>query len=252
MKGVILAGGKGTRLYPLTLVTNKHLLPVYNKPIIYYGIETLVSAGVDHIMIITSPEHLHNFVQLLGSGERFISKVTGKQVQIVYGIQNEPSGVAYGLYIAKDYVGHDNCVLYLGDNLIEDDISEHIRNFRDGATVFLKEVDDPERYGVATLDDNSKVLRIIEKPKNPESNLAVVGAYIFDNTVFEKMVGQPISERGEKEITYVNNLYIKEGALRAVTLKQKWFDTGTHNSLQEAAHYYHQKSQRNKKRDDKK
>lgn len=130
MKGVILAGGKATRMYPLTLVTNKHLLPVYNKPVIYYGIEKLVEAGIDKIMIVTSPHHLNNFVDLLGSGQNFKSKNTGKQIQIVYGIQNQPGGLAQGLCIAKEYVGDDPCVLHLGDNIFEDNITSHIKNFK--------------------------------------------------------------------------------------------------------------------------
>lgn len=234
MKGVILAGGEGTRLRPLTLVTNKHLLPVYNKPAIYYAIEKLVEAGIDRLMIIVSPRQVDDFVDLLGSGQNFVSKKTGGQIQIVYGIQNRPSGIADGLYIAKDYVGDDDCVLYLGDNILEDDISEHIENFKRGALVFLKEVHDPQRFGVASTDEKGHVLEIEEKPSNPKSNLAVVGVYVYDNTVFKKMVGQPTSDRGEYEITYINNKYIEEGTLRAVRLKKEWFDVGSVESLYEA------------------
>lgn len=246
MKGVILAGGKGTRLDPLTRVTNKHLLPVYNKPVIYYGIEKLVEAGIDRIMIVTSPHHLDDFVQLLGSGQYFISKRTGKQVQIVYGIQNEAFGIAHGLYIAKEYVGSENCILYLGDNIIEDDITSYVRNFREGATIFLKEVKDPERFGVATVAKNGLVTNITEKPKKPKSNLAVVGVYLFDNTVFDKMIDQPTSPRGEKEITYINNKYLKEKKLKAITLQSKWFDIGTVESLLNASIYM---SDKERKRD---
>ncbi|MEK7208382.1 MAG: sugar phosphate nucleotidyltransferase [Patescibacteria group bacterium] len=231
MKGVILAGGDATRLRPLTLVTNKHLLPVYNKPLIYYGIEKLVEAGIDRIMVVTSPRHVEGFVGLLGSGQNFISKRTGKQIQIVYGIQNGPSGIADGLYIAKDYVGDDNCVLYLGDNIVEDDLSLPIKQFSGGATVFLKEVENPQRFGVATVDAAGAVLEIVEKPKKPKSHWAVVGVYIYDTTVFQKMIGQPLSERGEYEITYINNKYAEEGKLKAVRLKQPWFDAGTVDSL---------------------
>jgi len=241
IKGVILAGGQATRLYPLTLVTNKHLLPVYNKPIIYYAIEKMVEAGIDRIMIVTSPHHMSDFVDLLGSGENFISKRTGKQIQIVYGIQNGASGIANGLWIAKEYVGNDNCVLYLGDNIFEDDVSRHIKNFKEGALVFLKEVKDPERFGVAKVDKNGTVIDIKEKPKKPESNLAVTGLYIYDNTVFEKMFGQTPSERGEYEITYLNNKYIQEGTLRAVSLKKRWFDVGTIDSLLNASNYMKKK-----------
>lgn len=249
MKGVILAGGFGKRLYPVTKVTNKHLLPVYNKPIIYYAIEKLVEAEIDRIMIVTSPHHINDFVNLLGSGQDFISKKhPGKQIQIVYGIQNEPSGVAQGLYIAKDYVGNDNCVLYLGDNIFEDNVSDYIKNFSgEGAVVFLKEVKDPERFGIATIDENYNVLEIEEKPKNPKSNLAVTGLYIYDNTVFDKMIGQPKSERGEYEITYINNLYIKEGKLKAVLLQKEWFDAGTFDSLLEASNFMKRKNEEKNK-----
>ena len=241
MKGVILAGGDATRLRPLTLVTNKHLLPVYNKPLIYYGIERLVEAGIDRIMVVTSPRHVDNFVGLLGSGQNFISKKTGKQIQIVYGIQNGPSGIADGLYIAKDYVGIDPCVLYLGDNIFEDSIAKSVASFKAGATVFLKEVKDPERFGVAEVDGRGKVLGIEEKPKKPKSNFAVTGVYLYDNTVFKKMIGQPISERGEYEITYVNNAYIQEGALQSVRLAKEWFDAGTTESLLEAGNFMRKK-----------
>lgn len=247
MKGVILAGGRGTRLDPLTRVTNKHLLPVYNKPVIYYAVEKLARAGVDRIMIVTSPHHLDDFVQLLGSGQYFPTGSKNRQIQIVYGIQNEPSGIAFGLYIARDYVGDDDCILYLGDNIIEDDLTPHIKNFKRGATVFLKEVKDPHRFGIATVDKKGLVTSIVEKPKSPKSNLAVVGAYLYDNTVFKKMVGQPASKRGEKEITWVNNKYLKEGTLRAVTLQDEWFDIGTIDSLLTASTYMKNKHESAKK-----
>ena len=246
MKAVILAGGNGTRLQPLTLVVNKHLLGLYNKPIIYYGIEKLVNAGIHKIMLVTSPQYVGDFVKLLGSGNNF-KMPNGKQVQITYGVQNEPNGIAYGLYIAKDYVGSDNCVLYLGDNIIEDDISEHIQNFRKGAKIFLKQVDDPNRFGIATVDANNKVVRIEEKPKDPKSNLAVTGLYIYDNTVFNKIIDQPVSDRGEYEITYINNKYIDENALDSVVLQKNWFDIGTIESLHSAAIYMHDKYENHKK-----
>jgi glucose-1-phosphate thymidylyltransferase len=237
MKGVILAGGKATRLHPITLATNKHLLPVYNKPVIYFAIEKLVQAGVDKIMIVSSPDRIQSFVDLLGSGQNFLSKNTGKQIQIVYGIQNTASGIADGLYIAKDYVGTDNCVLYLGDNIFEDDISESIKGFNGGAVVFLKQVSDPERFGVAKVDETGKVLAIEEKPSVPQSDLAVVGLYIYDNTVFDKMIGQPRSDRGEFEITYLNNKFIAEGTLRGIRLEKPWFDIGTFDSLLAASNF---------------
>lgn len=248
MKGVILAGGKATRLYPLTLVTNKHLLPIYNKPVIYYAVEKLVEAGVDRIMIVTAPHHVGHFVQLLGSGQDFLSKKTGKQIQIVYGIQNESSGIADGLYVAKDYVGKDSCVVHLGDNLFEDDVREHIQNFKDGALIFLKEVPDAKRFGVATMGKNGKVLKITEKPKRPASNLAVTGLYIYDNTVFDKMIGQQKSDRGEYEITDISNKYIDEGKLKAVVLKKSWFDIGTFDSLIAASVFHKKRHEKNSKK----
>lgn len=241
MKGVILAGGSGTRLAPLTKVTNKHLLPVYDKPLIYYGIEKLVEAGIDRIMVVTSPGAVDDFVNLLGSGEHWTSKNNGKQIQIVYGIQNRPTGIANGLYIAKDYIGDEPCVLYLADNIFEDDISSHIRNFKEGAMIFLKKVVNPERFGVATINTSGNVAHIIEKPEKAESDLAVTGLYIFDGTVFEKMLDQTQSARGEYEITTVNNVYAKEGKLQSVLLEKEWFDAGTFESLLGASNYMQKK-----------
>lgn len=242
MKAVILAGGTGSRLQPLTLPTNKHLLPLYDKPVIYHSIEKLVAAGVYKIMVVTSPHHIDSFVKLLGSGQNFL-RPDGKQVQIVYGIQNEPNGIALGLYIAKDYVSGDNCILYLGDNIIEDDIAPHIRTFKRGARIFLKEVKDPSRFGIATVK-NGKVVKIDEKPNRAKTNLAVVGLYIFDNTVFDKMIGQKKSKRGEYEITDVNNAYIHEGALEARVLTKHWFDVGTIESLHAASAHMRRKRKR--------
>lgn len=246
MKGVILAGGLGTRLHPLTLVTNKHLLPVYDKPVIYYSIEKLLDAGVERIMIVTAPHQLEGFIKLLGSGQDFISKKTGHQIQIVYGIQNNPNGVAYGLYVARDYVGEDDCILYLGDNLFEDDISEHIKNFDHGALIFLKAVDDPERFGVAEIGKGGKIISIEEKPKKPKSNMAVTGLYVYDNSVFQKIVDIGPSKRGEHEISDLNNKYLKEGTLKAALLDEEWFDIGTIESLLEASNFMKNKNEKNK------
>lgn len=234
MKAIILAGGNGTRLQPLTLATNKHLLSLYNKPVIYYAIEKIVESGIDRIMIVTSPQHIEHFVKLLGSGAAFRSRRNGRQIQIVYGIQNEPNGVAYGLWIGKEYIGDDDCLLYLGDNIIEDNISKHVKSFRKGATIFLKEVPDPERFGVAEVGKDGKVMGIEEKPAKPKSNLAAVGVYLFDKTVWKKIPDKP-SGRGEYEITYPLNRYIKEKALRSVLLEKPWFDIGTFDSLLDAS-----------------
>ena len=237
MKAVILAGGSGTRLHPLTLVTNKHLLPVFDKPVIYYAIEKLVDAGVTKIMIVTAPHHIDSFVRLLGSGQRFVPKKgTAKQIQIVYGIQNEPNGIAYGLFIAEDYVGNDTCVFLLGDNIFLDDIKPAIKKFKKGATVFLKKVADPKRFGIATIR-KGRVTSLEEKPSAPKSDLAVTGLYLYDNTVFEKIRKIPPSERGEYEITDVNKLYLEEGSLHFQKLKKGWFDIGTIESLYAASQF---------------
>lgn len=237
-KAVILAGGSGTRLRPLTLATNKHLLPLYHKPVIYYAIEKLVDAGISRIMVVTSPEHIDSFVRALGSGEHWKPKGTREsQIQITYGIQNKPDGIAQGLFIARDYVGDEPCILYLGDNYIEDNLEPYVKKFNGGAMIFLKKVSDPRRFGVATLGEKGEVLRIEEKPKKPKNNLAVVGFYLYDNTVFEKMKDQKPSARGEYEITYVNNEYLKEGKLKAAVLKKKWSDIGTVESLMDTARH---------------
>ncbi len=237
MKAVILAGGSGTRLHPLTLVTNKHLLPVFDKPVIYYAIEKLVDAGISKIMVVTAPHHIDSFVRLLGSGQHFVPKTGAKQIQIVYGIQNEPNGIAYGLFIAKDYIGDDNCVLFLGDNIFLDDIAPAVKQFKKGATVFLKKVPDPKRFGIAEVNGKGKITSIEEKPLKPKSNLAITGLYIYDNTVFDKIGKIPTSERGEYEITSVNALYLKEGALRSHMLKKEWFDIGNIENLHKASQF---------------
>lgn len=237
MKGIILAGGSGTRLHPLTAATNKHLLSLYDKPVIYYAVKKLVDAGIDQIMIITNPQHIEDFVKLLGSGMDFISKNTGKQIQIAYTIQNKPHGIAHALYVARDYIGTDSCILYLGDNIFEDDIRSHVRNFKSGAGVFLKEMRNPNRFGVANLGKGGKVLSIEEKPKKPKSNFAVTGLYLYDNTVLAKLKRQNRSARGEYEITTINNKYIAEGKLKSVILKKEWFDIGTFDSLLDASLY---------------
>ncbi len=249
MKAVILAGGEGTRLHPLTVITNKHLLPLYDKPVISYAVDKIIAAGIKDIMIIAAPHHISHFEKLFGSGEGST---------IVYGIQHEPKGIAHGLKVARDFVGTDDCVLWLGDGIVEDDISDHLRNFTGGAKVFLKKVPDPARFGVAMVDvadktgKHLKVREIIEKPANPQSDLAVIGVYIYDNSVWKKMEGQPVSARGEYEITYLNNKYIDEGKLAAVMLEKPWFDVGTFESLYTAGSYMRDKKMNGGKGGDKK
>jgi len=246
MKGVILAGGSGTRLAPLTLATNKHLLPLYDRPVIYYSIEKLIQAGIARIMIVTSGTHIEDFVKLLGSGQNF-HMPDGRQVQIVYGIQNEPRGICEGLHIAEDYVGTDNCVLLLGDNIFEDDFTPHIRDFKGGAKIFLKKVPDPHRFGIAEFDKRGRVVSIEEKPKKPKSDYAVTGCYIYDPSVFKKLLDNKLSARGEFEIGHVNNKYAKEGTLASVFLKRSWSDVGTFDSLLDASLHMRKKKHAQKK-----
>lgn len=248
MKAVILVAGKGTRLRPLTEVTNKNLLGLYDKPVIYYSIEKLVKAGIENIMIVVSPAHAEMFIKSIGSGSRFRSMHKENKVNIVYGIQDEQLGLSHALNVSKDYVGTDNCVLYLGDNVFEDDISKPIDEFEEGVTLFLKRVNDPERYGVAVFDKKGNVINIEEKPKKPKSNLAVTGLYIFDHTVFEKIKDQKPSPRGEFEITYPINKYISENKAKTVKLKKKWFDVGTIETLHEASLHFRKKVQKNSKK----
>lgn len=228
MKGVILAGGNGTRLYPLTKVTNKHLLPVYNKPMIYYPIEKLISAGITDIIIVTGKENAGNFMNLLGSGKEFGARFH-------YTLQDEAGGIAHALALVQGFVNDDSMTVILGDNIILDDISEHVRTFESGARIFLKEVDDPRRFGVPEFDEKNKIKRVEEKPNQPKSKYAVTGIYQYDNTVFEKISKLKPSARGELEITDINNLYLGEGKLSHAFLKEPWLDAGTFESLLEAS-----------------
>lgn len=228
MKGVILAGGGGTRLYPNTKVTNKHLLPVYNQPMIYYPIQTLLKAGITDILILPGIEHAGDFAKLLGSGKDFNANFTFK-------VQDHAGGLAYATGLARDFVGDDNFVMMLGDNILEDNIIKDVQEFQSGAKIFLKEVADPWRFGVAELQGN-KVLSIEEKPKNPKSNWAVIGVYIYDSKAFEYIDTLKPSARGELEITDLNNIYVKNGEMQAGFVQGHWYDTGTHESLVDAAY----------------
>ncbi len=224
MKGIILAGGSGTRLRPLTKVTSKQLLPVYDQPMIFYPLQTLLTAGIKDILIIIAPDHAGDFLKLLGSGKEF-------QAKFSYEIQDKPEGLAQAFIIGKNFIGYDNVTLILGDNLYEDDFSEAIRTFKSGGRVFIKKVPDPERFGVAEFDETGKVISIEEKPKQPKSTYAVTGLYIYDNSVVQKAASLQPSSRGELEITDLNNLFLKERALDVAFVKGAWLDTGTHESL---------------------
>ena len=231
MKGVILAGGLGTRLFPLTKITNKHLLPVYDRPMIYYPIECLVKAGIDDIMIVTGGRKSGDFLSLLGNGSEFGLK------HLNYTYQEGEGGIAEALGLAEHWAGGDDICVVLGDNIIERNIKAGVEDFRaqgKGAKIFLKEVHDPERFGVAMLDGD-KVTGIVEKPKHPESNLAVIGIYMYDNRVFDIIKTLKPSNRGELEITDVNNWFIEDGTMTYEVLDGWWTDAGTFQSLHKSS-----------------
>lgn len=231
MKGVVLAGGLGSRLYPLTKITNKHLLPVFNKPMIYYPIQCLVNAGITDIQIVTGGNSAGHFLQLLGNGADFGLK------QLNYAYQQGEGGIAEALKLAEPFAKGEPICVVLGDNIIEGNIKKAVDDFKrqgGGAKILLKEVHDPQRFGVATIQDG-KVLKIVEKPKQPETNLAVIGIYMYDPSVFEICRTLKPSSRGELEITDVNNEYISRGNLTYDVLKGWWTDAGTFESLYRAA-----------------
>ncbi len=231
MKGIVLAGGLGTRLLPLTKVTNKHLLPVYHKPMVYFPIEVLVGAGIKEILIITGPENAGDFMKLLGSGKEFSANFS-------YKIQDEAGGIAQALGLAEGFVAESEKVaVILGDNIFEKSISQSIAKFEKEtfkAKVFLKQVEHPERFGVAELK-GGKVISIVEKPKSPKSNYAVTGLYLYDSSVFEIIKTLKPSPRGELEITEVNNEYIRRGEMACESLTSGWSDAGTIESLYRAS-----------------
>lgn len=223
MKGVILAGGTGSRLYPLTKVTNKHLLPVYDKPMIYYPMETLINAGIKDIMIVSGRGHAGHFLELLGSGVDF-------GVHFTYEIQEKAGGIAQALSLAEDFVDGDSVTVILGDNIFQDNVKEDVADFNNGAKIFLKEVPDAYRFGVAELKDE-KIIGVEEKPKVPKTNFAVTGLYIYDPEVFDMIKTLKPSGRGELEITDVNNYYINKGVMEYGILEGFWSDAGTFESL---------------------
>jgi len=227
MKGVILAGGLGTRLYPLTKVTNKHLLPVYDKPMIYYPIQTLINADIDDILIVTGGNNAGDFLKLLGNGKEFGLK------HINYTYQEGEGGIAEALRLAEFFASGDRICVVLGDNVIEKNIRKAVENFRkqkEGAKILLKEVPDPQRFGVAELKGD-RIAGIEEKPKEPKSQYAVIGIYLFDQEVFSFIKTLKPSDRGELEITDVNNRYIEKGLMTWDILEGWWTDAGTFESL---------------------
>ncbi|MDO8648403.1 MAG: sugar phosphate nucleotidyltransferase [Candidatus Peregrinibacteria bacterium] len=229
MKGVLICGGMGTRLRPLTDITNKSLLPVYDKPLVLYPLQVLLDAGIKDIAVITGPEHMTQITQFLGDG----SKYGGT---FAYKVQEKPGGIAQALALAEEFAEGSRICAMLGDNVFFDDLSPMIKEFKKGARVFLKEVPDPERFGVAELDKDGKmVLSLEEKPKAPKSNLAVTGCYLYDERCFAMIRKLKPSPRGELEITDLSALYLEEKSLTASVLKDEWIDAGTFESLFRAA-----------------
>lgn len=229
MKGIILAGGTGSRLWPLTAQTSKQMLPVGGVPMIYHPLNILISAGIEDILIISTPKHTGEFSAMLDPLLR------PRGISINSGVQVIPAGLPEAFRIGKGFIGDDNVTLILGDNIFQDTdvIVKGIKEFEDGGHIFAKEVNDPERFGVATIDDNNVVTDIVEKPDEPVSNLAVTGAYIYDNEVIEAAAELTPSERGELEIVDLHNYYLKKGKLKLSTLSGAWFDAGTKKSLRE-------------------
>jgi glucose-1-phosphate thymidylyltransferase len=228
MKGIILAGGEGTRLMPLTKVTSKQLLPVYDQPMIFYPLQTLLKAGIHDILIIVAPGHAGDFVNLLGSGKEFGAR-------FVYEVQDRPEGIAQSLIIGKEFIDDEPVTLILGDNIFEDDLSAEVQSFSGGAMVFVKKVTDPERFGVVEFGASGKVISIEEKPSKPKSFFAQTGLYVFDHRAVELAEALKPSDRGELEITDLNKIYLKRGELEAKVIKGEWIDAGTFESLYRAA-----------------
>lgn len=228
MKGIILSGGSGTRLSPLTKVTSKQLLPVYDKPMIFYPLETLLKAGIKDILIIVAPERAGDYLRLLGSGREFGAKFT-------YEIQDKPEGLAQAFIIAEKFIDDDNVCLILGDNIFEDDFTASIKGFKSGGLIFAKKVSDPERSGVVVFDEKQKAVKIVEKPKEWISDYAIPGLYVYDHRVTEVAKQVKPSARGELEITDLHNWYLSRNELQVELVKGEWIDAGTFESLFKAS-----------------
>jgi len=238
MKGVVLAGGLGTRLYPLTYATNKHLLPVYDKHMVFYPISTLVKAGIKEVLVVTGGPYAGHFVRVLKNGKELGVK------HLEYAYQEGEGGIAAALSLAEDFADGDSICVILGDNCTDADISADVKRFKEGAHLFLREVPDPERFGVPVFGKNREIIRIEEKPKKPKSSYAVTGLYLYDFSVFSKIKKIRPSGRGELEITDVNNLYLQEKKLTWSILRGYWRDAGTFETLFEANKYWAKKSKK--------
>jgi glucose-1-phosphate thymidylyltransferase len=237
MKGIILAGGLATRLRPLTLATNKHLLPIYNKPMIFYPIKTLVDAGITEILVVTGGPHAGHFIRVLQNGKHLgIS-------HLEYAYQEKEGGIAEALSLAEDFSDNESVCVILGDNCTDTDISGEVKTFKKGARVFLKKVPDPERFGVPTFNKTGGITKITEKPKNPASSYAVTGLYFYDKTVFQKIKKLKPSQRGELEVTDINNMYLAEKALSWFELQGFWRDAGTFKTLFDVGEYWRLKEE---------
>ena len=239
MIGVICAGGLGTRLYPLTYATNKHLLPIYDRPMVYYPIQTLVKAGITDIVIVTGGPHAGHFLRVLGDGSQLGIK------HLYYAFQKAEGGIAEAIYCAEPYCAGSSICVILGDNCTDANIQKEIEDFGYGAHVFFKKVPDPQRFGVPVFKGN-KIVRIDEKPKHPKCNYAVTGLYIFDSSVFSRIKKLSPSQRGELEVTDLNNAYIKEGTLEWSEINGFWRDCGTFETLLESSNFWMNKTESNK------
>ncbi|MFA5886996.1 MAG: sugar phosphate nucleotidyltransferase [Patescibacteria group bacterium] len=234
MRGIILSGGSGTRLKPLTKITSKQLLPIYHRPMIYYPLNTLIKAGIKEILIIVAPERAGDYLNLLGSGKELGVKFT-------YEIQDHPEGIAQAFLIGENFIDQEDVALILGDNIFEDDFVQEIQSFRGGAKIFAKKVTDPERFGVVKFDGERQAQKIVEKPQEYLSDYAVTGLYIYDKRVIEIAKNMAPSARGELEITDVNNWYLAKGELEVALVDGEWLDAGTFDSLLKAQNFAKEK-----------
>jgi glucose-1-phosphate thymidylyltransferase len=224
MKGIVLSGGHGTRLAPLTKITSKQLLPIYDRQMIFYPLQVLLDADIKEIMIIIAPEYAGSYLNLLGNGSKYGAKFT-------YEVQESPAGLAQAFQIGAHFIGSDSVAMILGDNIFEDDFSVQIKSFSKGATIFAKQVPDPHRFGVVKFGPDGKAEKIVEKPKEYLSDYAIVGLYLYDNRVIEAAKNLVPSERGELEIVDLHNWYLDRGELSVEPVVGAWFDAGTHDSL---------------------